>query len=1559
MCLQPGKREIIGYAALSTHVKGRFIVDDVYHLPIAAKLPKNYLQPYMEGKESDDLHFRHSGLKCFSVRIRLVSSIFSQDEHIYSFLHTFPNSKELIAAGPHHGKELLNKAIEHIHRINPWYTIKFLPALLDYFFELIQNRATVNLPQNNANQIQASYFGFLGLTYLVFRISEYYVNEAGQGGNRCSILVAYITHRLENLSQPVIMQNSSATPHAMGVEAGAATSNATGNTVPYVPLYAIFAKLWLVGLNPAATSDNAALFTMPSSTAAASASLLATAAPLGSAPVLSPNPVSGSAGQSSAQAHQTLHERLLISYAWFYFEVIYKSLVLERDRQVKEGGKYADDVHLIDFLKHFDALIQVIVAILYKHRTVGLTSVKHLIHNLALFFNDLFSVLEKERVVGFIKSFLHAFRLNMNYADPVLVEIKFTFYYILLDFEWFMDVCEVEAIPATPPASVSPVTVEEEDGDKKEDPTELLARIKTKYPLIALFISDYVRNLSRSRESLIRDKIITSLRHFLTKVDYDVRWQSNKAEIAVMFLPLLPAHLDELDILKSAADREREREQEVEGHVTAQISSHKAHPNSSSSSSSTSPLSPSSASAGGGAEEAKLRRNILVCVLWVLKNVPLDLLRTWWRRDLLAQSAQTATASSSRENSVSDRDQGHNEGPLLDFLLLLDTCVTSFPYAGIHKRETETDVDVILSPETVASFQGDLGGGGVADIKSDIEALMSNIHKTRTLGAGGGTLRAARSAEKNATIGPGAAAGGKSTLRQLRAQLSTKNATIGPGGLNMQALASQMGMAGNTGDSVSGGTIGRGNANFNGNSVTGGAAHNPTLAAAAAAMTSSTGTGTYRGNKTLNASMVSSSKEYLLKLVKWEGYLTRSVTRIVVKLLHELLEDFHDFVAVKKKWLSDSENVEAYCLESFHAVLKIFTSFVSGNHANSTLLSLFPTMLLFVQRYGRFFHLSSSIKKAMGNFASISFRVCAFASREVRMHAVALIYSLLTNNYDLDRNLFHLQMQLTISLSKLTENLSVQNEKCLQNSIAALMKTAAKSIAGEDAAQKKPSADFKTRLDTLLGRLSTILSDSMEISRQTKLGVDADSATSESLLVQIADAFSHIPEIRIEWLNRLAHHHQREEQYAEAGQCYISMANLVMSKGSGNEGEGYSMVDSKSPQELDKLVAQYYELAAKMLDKAELYEQCSDVYKLLQPIYHKYRDYKSLSISHYHLHQVFEKLMDANRKQSRMLGTYYRVGYYGLKFGERLHGNEFIYKMPKITRLSEVAVRMKTLYSNQLGCVVRVLPDSNPVDVSKLENIVDECLLQITFVSASFLPEGTVPNEFEQSIDLVARPRNTWIEQNTALQAFKFSTPFTSGGKAFGSVTEQHKRNTILYVRAEFPYILTAQSVVRRQETILSPIASATEDVILRTNSLLELISSDTLNAKVLTGLLAGSVATQVHGGSKEICQAFLPADDVAESPASSPINSPKSGEAAPGASPPVAGEPRWSAEDQEKLKAAMRKFLEACVLGLEANKKLAEKGGTDAEKEFQANLEQQFQELTSVIHVSRAAAHA
>lgn len=41
-----------------------------------------------------------------------------------------------------------------------------------------------------------------------------------------------------------------------------------------------------------------------------------------------------------------------------------------------------------------------------------------------------------------------------------------------------------------------------------------------------------------------------------------------------------------------------------------------------------------------------------------------------------------------------------------------------------------------------------------------------------------------------------------------------------------------------------------------------------------------------------------------------------------------------------------------------------------------------------------------------------------------------------------------------------------------------------------------------------------------------------------------------------------------------------------------------------------------------------------------------------------------------------MMGTYFRVGFYGCKFGD-LHGEEYVYKEPTITKLPEISHRLQ------------------------------------------------------------------------------------------------------------------------------------------------------------------------------------------------------------------------------------------------------------------------------------------
>lgn len=60
-----------------------------------------------------------------------------------------------------------------------------------------------------------------------------------------------------------------------------------------------------------------------------------------------------------------------------------------------------------------------------------------------------------------------------------------------------------------------------------------------------------------------------------------------------------------------------------------------------------------------------------------------------------------------------------------------------------------------------------------------------------------------------------------------------------------------------------------------------------------------------------------------------------------------------------------------------------------------------------------------------------------------------------------------------------------------------------------------------------------------------------------------------------------------------------------------------------------------------------------------------------------------------NQGQKRMFGTYFRVGFYGSKFGD-LDEQEFVYKEPAITKLPEISHRLevKKILFHKIPCFV-------------------------------------------------------------------------------------------------------------------------------------------------------------------------------------------------------------------------------------------------------------------------------
>lgn len=89
-----------------------------------------------------------------------------------------------------------------------------------------------------------------------------------------------------------------------------------------------------------------------------------------------------------------------------------------------------------------------------------------------------------------------------------------------------------------------------------------------------------------------------------------------------------------------------------------------------------------------------------------------------------------------------------------------------------------------------------------------------------------------------------------------------------------------------------------------------------------------------------------------------------------------------------------------------------------------------------------------------------------------------------------------------------------------------------------------------------------------------------------------------------------------------------------------------------------------------------MYECLNEVYKILTPIAEKNRDWKKLINIHSKLQDAFTKI-DALEGR-RIFGAYFRVGFYGSKFGD-LDGEEFIYKEPMLTKLPEISHRLEVM----------------------------------------------------------------------------------------------------------------------------------------------------------------------------------------------------------------------------------------------------------------------------------------
>ncbi|EGC35654.1 hypothetical protein DICPUDRAFT_151994 [Dictyostelium purpureum] len=622
----------------------------------------------------------------------------------------------------------------------------------------------------------------------------------------------------------------------------------------------------------------------------------------------------------------------------------------------------------------------------------------------------------------------------------------------------------------------------------------------------------------------------------------------------------------------------------------------------------------------------------------------------------------------------------------------------------------------------------------------------------------------------------------------------------------------------------------------------------------------------------------------------------------------------------------------------FDVIEKIFTLLNSMLKKNQPVLlvpKLYATLRQFIYRFPKL--LFESNNSFCLDLCNAVIRHCNSVNGVTREEASAFTYILFRKNFEQTRkNFVRTKTQVTIGLSTIVK--SIKDDYFLKKSLDTINAYAAAQ------ADKAGTKSFSKQIEDLTKRLHTFVIDNIKINNHRD-----DPEMVADLYHRIADNNKSNADTRICWLQGLADFHRTQENYVEAAQCYLHMSSLVaeylsligkpiptiqgssnfmgINKNSLEESHTYIEREEDGADDNQSFTLDFFmkliQEAILLLKQADYFEVANLVYKLLIPVHEHHLNYEELARSHGDLQDIFKKIVECTKTQSRMLGSYYRVGLYGKSFDE-YSGKEFIYKEPKITRLVEIKDRLKSLYAKKLNVSEDsiVIIEGSQVDTNSIlqqSNDNNKVYLQITSVLPYFTEE-----------DL--QTRRTPFDKTVNLNRFIFETPFTeTGAGRANSVADQYKRKTILTVQNYFPYTKKRIQVTGKNEIIISPIENSIEAIETRTETLLNEVKSKNPNPKTLQQVLQGTLRLQVNSGPQEICRIFL-----------QPVNS------ANDQPPPTTSSGSIYPQEQiKKLKKSLSVFLGSCAEALFINKSLVE---NQSSQEFQEEMEQGYIQLVELM---------
>ncbi|KAK6480503.1 dedicator of cytokinesis protein 11 isoform X1 [Huso huso] len=597
-------------------------------------------------------------------------------------------------------------------------------------------------------------------------------------------------------------------------------------------------------------------------------------------------------------------------------------------------------------------------------------------------------------------------------------------------------------------------------------------------------------------------------------------------------------------------------------------------------------------------------------------------------------------------------------------------------------------------------------------------------------------------------------------------------------------------------------------------------------------------------------------------------------------------------------------------------VFDIYLAFLKMGQSETALKHVFASLRAFSSKFSAAF-----FKGRVSLCAAFCYEVlkcCTSKLSSTRGEASALLYLLMRSNFEYSkrRNFLRTHLQIIIAVSQLIADVALTGGSRFQESLSII-----NNFANSDKAMKATA--FPSEVKDLTKKIRTVLMATAQMKEHER-----DPEMLVDLQFSLAKSYASTPELRKTWLESMAKVHVKNGDFSEAAMCYVHAAALVAeylhrkkSFASGlsafkkitlNIDEESAMKEDAGMQDVyytEEVLVELLEQCVDGLWKAERYELMSEISKFIIPVYEKRREFEKLSLLYSTLHRAYSKVIEVMHSGRRLLGTFFRVAFYGQSFFEDEDGKEYIYKEPKLTGLSEISQRLVSLYSDKFGCEnVKIISDSNKVDSKQLDP--KYAYIQVTFVKPFF-----------EEKELAEKKTN--FEKNHNINRFVFETPYTLSGKKHGGVEEQCKKRTMLTTTNTFPYVKKRIAVMYEHQVDLKPIEVALDEMKDRTAELQGLCSSSDVDMIQLQLKLQGCVSVQVNAGPLAYARVFL--EDSKSS--------------------------RYPNKKVKELKEIFRKFVQACSIALDLNERLIKEDQFEYHEGLKSNFKDMVKELSDIIH--------